>query len=441
MRLLLDRALQPVDRFDGFEWIDQFQTAAVRYQINFMSYALSLAAHAYLPAFEGYLATAQRNLVAKQLDHRVWRYWALENLWGNLSSNRDPIARDNIMFSGFLAAQIAFARSGLGMADYDAPMSLRLEHPTGAVFRYSQPDIVDLLARRYKTAPYGLLACEPNWIYPLCNVMTASAIRAADVQYRTRQWETIEASFRHHLETDFISADGRLMAFRSSLTGFGTPAVGGAILQSLPCLFLNATCPDIAERQWRRVRHDLTGPYQRRFLWPIDVGNYRLSRASSYAATAAAAVELGDGAIADQLLKRLDAECPAQLVDGVMHRAGASLWSHAAELIARLGQADRLRTLVTKPHERTTANPYIKCADYPDVLVAEARVDRGELRAVLYPGGDAGYKPLTIAGLTPSATYRIDNMPEHPFSADASGAAKLCLPIVGRTALRITPVS
>src|SRR5712672_1450328 len=34
MRFLLDRALQPVGNFDGFEWLDQFQTAAVRYQLN-----------------------------------------------------------------------------------------------------------------------------------------------------------------------------------------------------------------------------------------------------------------------------------------------------------------------------------------------------------------------------------------------------------------------
>ncbi len=42
MRFLLDRALQPVGNFDGFEWLDQFQTAAVRYQLNFIGYALSM---------------------------------------------------------------------------------------------------------------------------------------------------------------------------------------------------------------------------------------------------------------------------------------------------------------------------------------------------------------------------------------------------------------
>src|SRR4051794_10747757 len=36
MRFLLDRALQPVEAFAGFEWLDQFQTAAVRYQVNFV---------------------------------------------------------------------------------------------------------------------------------------------------------------------------------------------------------------------------------------------------------------------------------------------------------------------------------------------------------------------------------------------------------------------
>jgi hypothetical protein len=65
-------------------------------------------------------------------------------------------------------------------------------------------------------------------------------------QYGTGRWEAIEASFRRHLEADFISSDGRLMGFRSTLTGLGTPAVGGAILQSLPCLFLNTILSDIA---------------------------------------------------------------------------------------------------------------------------------------------------------------------------------------------------
>jgi len=50
MRFLLDRALQPVDRFDGFDWIEQFQTSSVRYQVMGISYALSVAQAARVPA-------------------------------------------------------------------------------------------------------------------------------------------------------------------------------------------------------------------------------------------------------------------------------------------------------------------------------------------------------------------------------------------------------
>src|SRR5262249_37434904 len=107
MRFLLDRALQPPERFGGFEWLDQFQTAAVRYQLNFIGYALALAQATRLPALGGYLDEAQRRLIAKQADHRVWGYWALENMWGNLRADPDPVARENIMFTGFCATQIA----------------------------------------------------------------------------------------------------------------------------------------------------------------------------------------------------------------------------------------------------------------------------------------------------------------------------------------------
>jgi hypothetical protein len=436
LRLLLDRALQPVERFDGFEWVDQFQTAAVRYQLNAMSYALAIAGHVHLPAFEGYLLAAQRNLVRKQLDHRVWRYWQIENLFGNLRAGGDPIARDNIMFSGFLAAQIAYARGATRLRDFDAPASLAFEHPSGACYRYSQPALVELLACRYRQASYGLLACEPNWVYPLCNLITASAIRAADAQYGTHHWDGIVAEFRHHLENEFIAPDGRMVPFRSSLTGMSIASIGGTVMQTFPCLFLNAVLPDLAQHHWQRWRDGVPENDIRRAMWPIDVGNYRFSRASSYAASAAAAVEIGDGEIADLLLRHLDAECPLQLVGGVAHRANASLWAQAIELIACLGRAGALRSLVTTPHPRT--GPFIKHADYPDVLVAKAHARDGQLTAVLHPGEGRGYKTITVAGLEAGASHVIDWGEAHSFEADGHGEAQLNVPLMGRTVMRIS---
>lgn len=42
LRLLLDRALQSLESFNGYEHRDPFQTAALRYQVNFVAFALAL---------------------------------------------------------------------------------------------------------------------------------------------------------------------------------------------------------------------------------------------------------------------------------------------------------------------------------------------------------------------------------------------------------------
>lgn len=61
LRYALDLALQPLDSFAGFTKIDQFREAATRYQLNALSYSLSMAQFTRTPAFTGYLAEAQPN--------------------------------------------------------------------------------------------------------------------------------------------------------------------------------------------------------------------------------------------------------------------------------------------------------------------------------------------------------------------------------------------
>jgi hypothetical protein len=107
-----------------------------------------------------------------------------------------------------------------------------------------------------------------------------------------------------------LTPEGEFVPCRSSRLGFALPQIGGAVGQAFPCFFLNATLPGIARRHWLGLREDLAGPDFRRRLWPIDVGNYRFTRASSYAATAVAARELGDDEVAERLLAALDEDCP-----------------------------------------------------------------------------------------------------------------------------------
>ncbi len=171
-------------------------------------------------------------------------------------------------------------------------------------------------------------------------------------------------------------------------------------------------------------------------MWPVDVGNYRFSRASSYAATAAAAVEMGDGEMAAKLLGALEEDCPRTLAGGVAHRADASLWAHAVELMARCSRAGGLRAIVTASAPGAGA-PFIADADYPQVLFARATATGGALEAVIYPGREPGPVTLTIGGLAPGRRYSGDGAA--PVVADRSGEARIGIVLRGRIALRLAP--
>jgi len=446
MRFLLDRALQPAASYDGFEWLDQFQTAAVRYQLNFVGYALAMAQATRLPALGGYLNEAQRRLIDKQTDHRVWRYWAIENLWGNLRLDPDPVGRENIMYTGFCAAQIAMYHAASGRRDYDRAGSFALEHPGGKSYGHDLGSLVAALDREHARSAFTLVACEPNWIYPLCNTIGAAAVKAHDRMTGGRRWALREADFRQRLENEFTDIAGRFVPCRSTYCGFALPMIGGALPQAMPSFFLNATMPDLALRHWLLLRRELLdggkaerGLARRRF-WRIDTGNYRFSRAAAYAGTALAAVEMGDRELADLCLAALDNECPARDEAGAFYRPNASVWAHAAEFFARSGAADGFRHLIEQPRDRMPA-PMIGDIPYPDVLVARAVNAQGTLSAVLYPGVRPGRFRLHLCGLAPDSAYACDGTEEPRIRADRNGLAIIRVAMVGRTEIRIRPAA
>jgi len=438
MRLLLDRALQPVDQFEGFEWIDQFQTSAVRYQINFISYALSLAQANYMPDFTGYLSQAQNNLKAKQENHRIWKYWQLENLWGNLRSGADPVAHDNIMYSGFVGAQLAYARQS-NLRNIDNLNGLN-GRGGRTEFSYSQDQIIRVLVSQYEEAGFGLLSCEPNWVYPLCNAITATAIRAHDASNNTDYWGRISEGFRQTLETEFITPSGHFVPFRSNYTGFAPPQVGGAVMQAFPCFFLNSVLPDIAQRQWKTLQIDMNGKSWRKKLWPADVGNYGFSRASSYAATALAAREMGDNKTADLLLEYMDDECPQIERQGIIHNSRASLWANANAFMAKTSKKNALRTLVTNVVPANSQQPFLAEVEPAEVLIAKARFENGVLSIVAYPSQYPGFKQLKIAGLTPYGTYQLNSRRLESFEAKSDGTQTINFHLNGRTEIIIKKV-
>jgi len=438
LRLLLDRALQPVSEFNGFDVLDQFQTAALRYQLNFTSYALSMVQATRMPAFAGYMAKAHSNLNEKQTDPNVWGYWKLENAWGNFDMNGDPFARDNIMYSGFFAAQLLYQQKAVSYSNDDLLRPVTCTSASGDTYSYTIHEIIEGLVAQYKQASYGLLPCEPNWVFPLCNAITATAIRAYDSIYETNHWDSIAIDFREHLEAEFIDPKGQFIPFRSSYTGFAPPALGGAVMQSFPCLFFNAVFPDLAKRQWAAMQIERGARDWRSTIWPIDVGNYGFSRAAGYTATAAAACEMNDGTAVQELRSALMQELPSVTKKGVAHRPTASIWAHANEMLARVLGPDELRKLVTRPMRPRT--PYLESVPYPDVLVAKAVWRDKALTCVLVPTQDTTAAKIVISGLQPEAHCTVSGAQNQDFIADTAGAATLSIELSGRTELTIRPI-
>lgn len=436
LRFLLDRSLQPLNEFNGFEWLDQFQTAAIRYQINFVGYALSMVQANYLSAFSGYMHKAQKNLILKQTDHRVWKYWAIENLWGNFVNNPDPVIRENIMYTGFCATQMAMYHAATNKNDFNELDSFLLEHPSGKKFSYNLPTLVQALDRDAKLSPFTLVACEPNWIYPLCNTICAAAINAEAPEV----WNNSKDKFLKSLEQEFMDLVGRFVPCRSSYTGLSLPMIGGLMPQALPSFFLNATMPDVALRQWLIVRKSLLkdGKLVQRNIWPIDTGNYKFSRAAAYATIALAASEMGDDEVKELCFAVLDEKYPA-ITEGMhTYRSKASIWAHAVELLARSNKKDGFRNLMNPAKDRMPDSPYISEMPYPEVLPAYVTSTHTGLRAVLYSGDNSGTQKIILAGLIPNGTYKCVGLDQDKLFADQQGRADIHVVVNGRNEFEIS---
>jgi hypothetical protein len=404
LRFFLDRALQPVSEFEGFEHLDDFQTAAVRYQINFISYALSMVQYKYLPALGAYLTDAQTNLKAKQEQPEIWRYWAKESLWGNLEISRDPIAKDNIMYSGFVATQMMMALKASPHSP-DNFMGDLSGKDKGFAFSYTQETLILRLTTQYENAKFGLLPCEPNWIYPLCNFITAVAIRAYDTEHHSQYWTGLEKQFRKMADKEFLGHDGHFIPFKSSYTGLNAPQIGGLIMQTFPCFFLNVIYPDIAQRQWYIMRKGLEKRSLRRACWPIDVGNYKFSRAAAYGASALAAAEMGDADLKYQLLGLMNEDCAPLLDNGRYYYSKASLWANANAFMASLTSKGDFKRLMNNRSEKK--GPFIKRADPNEILFSSAYQVKGHLFFTAHPQKNSEYKCIQVAGLKPKASYHL----------------------------------
>lgn len=450
LRYLLDRSLQPVDKFEGFNIIDQFQPAALRYQINHMGFGLGIAQGAYTPNFHGYMREAQTNLIDKYLLRKVWGYWVYESMWGHLNfSNFDPAARDNIMLTGWFGMHVGQYMLNSGDRAYAEPGSLTFRLNEKTAYRHDLHTIIGSVVENYEREmkEFCLFPCEPNWIYPICNHYGMTSLATHDALFGTTHVERFLPTWLDKLDTEFTDAKGSIIGLRSQHLGFEVPfPVGEAGYAN----FANCFAPERAKRLWAIARKEIEPAIttdmegKARISLPgrgLDAGNYSAGHTAAYSSILTAAREFGDEEIAAAAQRSLDLDCGLDETGGVRSYLGGSNLANANAVMGRLMRTgDYRRSFVEGPKKETLNGPVLAQARYPDVLVARAFSHGSDLELVLHPGAGSGPQRLGLAQLKPGQRYEVTGAATPMIEADAEGSASLDVTLKGRTEITLKPV-
>jgi len=447
VRYALDRALQTSDRWDGFDVIDQFQPAALRYQINHLGFALGLYQCHYAPSFSGYLGQAQQNLIERYRQRRVWGYWVYESCWGHLNfRNFDPVARDNIMLTGWFGMQVGQYMLASGDRRYAEPGSLSFRLNARTTYVHDFHSLVGSVAKGFAESDFCLFPCEPNWIYPICNHYGMTALASHDALFGTRWVEEHLPRWLEKLDSEFTDESGSIIGLRSQHTGLPAPFPAS---EAGFAWFANCFAPERAKRLWAVGRHELRGLLDEeadggpRLRLPgagLDPGNYRRGHVMDYATILLAAREFGDDEIAAAALRGLDADGGLASDGGVRRYGRGSNLANALAVQGRITRTGDFRaSLAEGPAPGVSAGPQLADARYPDVLVAKAVSGGEDLALVLYPGADPGRQALGLERLRPNGRYAVEGAEVTEITADPGGRATLEVRLADRTALRIAP--
>ena len=159
----------------------------------------------------------------------MWKYWRTLNLIGNFDPNPDPIVRDNIMLSAYVAEQVNLYEAATGSTRFDEPGSLTFVWKDGRTFAYDHHSIVEAVRRNFEANELGFFPCEPGWVFTACNTMGAQALKGHDTHHGTDHWPAVEPQWRHAVEDEMLTPDGNLPHIRSKIVGlsFDTGEVPG----------------------------------------------------------------------------------------------------------------------------------------------------------------------------------------------------------------------
>jgi hypothetical protein len=412
-------ATQPLGQWEGFYSIDQFGQTALRYQLAFAAYGLAQAQVARLPAYRGPIPKALEALVEKMLHPDVWSYWRWESLASFDSWTEDPVAWGNVMYSGHLASMVGLARLLTGEPLYEGLGSLAFILEERPVAYYSYRTLLERLAYQFRKNPWHAITCEPHQAFIMCNNHAALGLVLGArllVEPSLREAAFIYARSYRKL---FLSPDGGPKLRYPYYTPLGRALPFHLVFGDGWAI---ATLHGLLPREARR----LYGAYRGRIFRPsadgpgallsapiyerLDVGNMRISSASQLVFALLAAREMGDEALARELLATIESRYGPRWIGGRRTYRDLSPLLHGVAFLAQMTPPGGLRVLFTEAEPaRIWQGPHLVEVLGGELDVIQAAYD--PRARVLIVGLVAGQRPtqrvLRIGGLDPKGRYSL----------------------------------
>lgn len=193
-------------------WIEAGQEYinAYRYQLAWMGYALGIAHFHRLPGAPGAFKQSYVHLLRKMLRYDVWSYWEHTSKSGPFFDAdltklregwRDPVVKENIMYSGHVHAM-----AGLFGVLFDDD---RYEREGGLTFEFkpifssgAESYVYDLTSLNeviyWQMVESGFLgiACEPNMVFVSCNQFPMLGFRFHDVRKGTEFADEVTRAYQ-----------------------------------------------------------------------------------------------------------------------------------------------------------------------------------------------------------------------------------------------------
>ena len=136
----------------------------------FAGYATAGFANA-IPGARSVAIAVLENLIDRMISPDTWMYVA--HYWGPNGTNPhssfpDPVAFQNIMYSGHVAQMMTLYESISGdLTKYSVDGWNFVYLPTQERIHYTLPKLYDVIVSQVETNPSGGVACEPYHVFPV----------------------------------------------------------------------------------------------------------------------------------------------------------------------------------------------------------------------------------------------------------------------------------